>query len=86
MIHSLSCNTRDCPWYRRGSKCRHPLAVSVKVAEKMEHNVPLLCPVRIDPQVLVVTTPKPKELVLKSIDAVCTEMNDWKRLVEVTNP
>lgn len=56
MIHLLACNTRDCPWYRRGSKCRHPLAVSEEAAQHSKETVPFSCPVIKDAQILIAGT------------------------------
>ena len=53
MIHVISCNP-SCPWHRRGNKCRHPDCPNPNIAQQSDDMVPLLCPVRKNPQVIVV--------------------------------
>lgn len=54
LIQSVSCNSRDCPWYRRGSKCRHPSAVDKDIAEHNMERVPVLCPLHQESCLLMV--------------------------------
>jgi hypothetical protein len=53
MIHMVDCNGRDCPWYRRGSKCKHPLAENENVAVRSDKGAPLGCPLRKEPDVVM---------------------------------
>lgn len=53
MIHSVSCNSRDCPWYRRGSKCSHLLASSREIAKLSRSGIPQECPIRKEADIIV---------------------------------
>ena len=52
MIHMVYCNTRDCPWYRRGQKCRHPSAPIPDVAQLNQKGAPDACPLRKEPDII----------------------------------
>lgn len=83
MIHSICCNARDCPWHRRGNKCRHPDCVNPVIAQRSYDTVPLLCPVRKEPQVIVVGG----DVVScrKQIRKVIDDVEFWKDVIELGN-
>jgi hypothetical protein len=88
MNHMVACNSRDCPWYRRSSKCRHPLARSENVAKRSPENVPLACPLRREPDIICAPPlsldpyliDSNTKLIAKSIRSQVTM---WLRLVRI---
>ena len=79
MIHHLSCNSRDCPWYRRGEKCKHPAASSPNVASIKQCGVPDTCPVVSDSQILIAVA-EPRRTIVDAVKDVREQINTWCRL------
>jgi len=87
MIHSVSCNSRDCPWYRRKNKCRHPSAKSPDVASHNMERPPELCPLHDEPDLIMVDHDRNgKNVVKRQMKRAIKSLNFWLDLMNRYGP
>lgn len=86
-VHSVCCNTRDCPWYRRGSKCKNPYAQNINVAKHNMDGVPDLCPLHKESHVLMANHDvSGKNVILERTESAIKGLGFWLNIMKKHGP
>lgn len=83
MIERVECHLGGCPYYQPKEVCTHPKAENKYVAQRMEGDVPRLCPIAKEVAILVVEDDKVPDM--EQIRRARKMLSSWEKILTGRN-